>query len=61
MPTTSSSQIDAALNDVSGERAEILYRIVEEALKQEITRSLQASMGFLLSKDAFRSFKKRLD
>ncbi len=41
--------------------SESLAQLVEEALKQEITRSLQASMGFLLSKDAFRSFKKRLD
>jgi glycerol-3-phosphate acyltransferase PlsX len=41
--------------------SESLAHLVEEALKQEITRSIQASMGFLLSKDAFRSFKKRLD
>lgn len=41
--------------------SESLANLVEEALKQEITRSLQASMGFLLSKDAFRAFKKRLD
>jgi glycerol-3-phosphate acyltransferase PlsX len=41
--------------------SESLAHMVEEALKQEISRSLQASMGFLLSKDAFRSFKKRLD
>lgn len=41
--------------------SESLAQMVEEALKQEITRSLQASMGFLLSKDAFRAFKKRLD
>ncbi len=41
--------------------SESLAHLVEEALKQEITRSLQASMGFLLSKDAFRSFKRRLD
>jgi glycerol-3-phosphate acyltransferase PlsX len=41
--------------------SEGLAHMVEEALKQEITRSLQASMGFLLSKDAFRAFKKRLD
>ena len=41
--------------------SESLAHLVEEALRQEITRSLQASMGFLLSKDAFRSFKKRLD
>ncbi|MFI5181240.1 MAG: phosphate acyltransferase PlsX [Thermoanaerobaculia bacterium] len=41
--------------------SESLAHMVEEALKEEITRSLQASMGFLLSKDAFRAFKKRLD
>ena len=41
--------------------SESLANLVEEALKQEITKSLQASMGFLLAKDAFRSFKKRLD
>lgn len=41
--------------------SESLAHLVEQALKQEITRSLQASMGFFLSKDAFRSFKKRLD
>ena len=41
--------------------SESLAHLVEQALKQEIARSLQASMGFLLSKDAFRSFKKRLD
>jgi glycerol-3-phosphate acyltransferase PlsX len=41
--------------------SESLAHLVEEALKQEISRSLQASMGFLLSKDAFRAFRKRLD
>ena len=41
--------------------SESLAQLVEEALKQEITRSLQASTGFLLPKDAFRAFKKRLD
>ena len=41
--------------------SESLARLVEAALKQEITRSLQASMGFLLTRDAFRAFKKRLD
>jgi glycerol-3-phosphate acyltransferase PlsX len=41
--------------------SEGLAHMVEETLKQEITRSLQASMGFFLSKDAFRAFKKRLD
>jgi glycerol-3-phosphate acyltransferase PlsX len=41
--------------------SESLAHMVEEALKEEITRSLQASMGFLLAKDAFRAFRKRLD
>lgn len=41
--------------------SESLAHLVEDALKQEITRSLQATMGFLLTKDAFRAFKKRLD
>lgn len=41
--------------------SEGLAHLVEESLKQEITRSLQASMGFLLTRDAFRAFKKGLD
>jgi glycerol-3-phosphate acyltransferase PlsX len=41
--------------------SESLAHMIEEALKEEITRSLQASMGFLLAKDAFRAFRKRLD
>ncbi|HEV8269556.1 MAG TPA: phosphate acyltransferase PlsX [Thermoanaerobaculia bacterium] len=52
---------DGFTGNVILEVSESLAHLVEEALKQEITRSLQASMGFLLSKDAFRAFKKRLD
>jgi phosphate acyltransferase len=52
---------DGFTGNVILKTSEGLAHLVEEALKQEITRSLQASMGFLLSKDAFRAFKKRLD
>jgi len=52
---------DGFTGNVVLKASESLARLVEEALKQEIARSLQASMGFLLTRDAFRSFKKRLD
>jgi glycerol-3-phosphate acyltransferase PlsX len=52
---------DGFTGNVVLKTSESLARLVEAALKQEITRSLQASMGFLLSRDAFRTFKKRLD
>jgi len=52
---------DGFTGNVVLKASESLARLVEEALKQEITRSLQASMGFLLTRDAFRAFKKRLD
>lgn len=52
---------DGFTGNVVLKASESLARLVEAALKQEITRSLQASMGFLLTRDAFRAFKKRLD
>ncbi len=52
---------DGFTGNVVLKTSESLARLVEAALKQEITRSLQASMGFLLTRDAFRAFKKRLD
>ncbi len=52
---------DGFTGNVILKTSESLAHMVEEALKQEITRSLQASVGFLLSKDAFRAFRKRLD
>ena len=52
---------DGFTGNVVLKASESLAHLVEEALKQEVTRSLQASVGFLLSKDAFRAFKKRLD
>ena len=41
--------------------AEALADMVEQLLREEIKRTLQASVGFLLSKSAFRRFKQRLD
>lgn len=41
--------------------SESLSEMVEKALREEIKRTLQASVGFLLSRTAFRRFKQRLD
>ena len=41
--------------------SESLSEMVEKLLREEIKRTLQASVGFLLSRAAFRSFKQRLD
>ncbi len=41
--------------------SEALAEMVEQLLREEIKRTLQASVGFLLSKSAFRRFKQRLD
>jgi glycerol-3-phosphate acyltransferase PlsX len=41
--------------------SESLSEMVEKLLREEIKKTLQASVGFLLSKPAFRSFKSRLD
>src|SRR5512132_758532 len=41
--------------------SEALGEMVENLLREEIKRTLQASVGFLLSRSAFRSFKQRLD
>ena len=41
--------------------SEALAEMVENLLREEIKRTLQASVGFLLSKSAFRRFKQRLD
>ena len=40
---------------------EALSEMVEMMLREEIKKTLQASVGFLLSRSAFRSFKTRLD
>src|SRR5512141_1530098 len=41
--------------------SESLSEMVEKALREEIKRTLKASVGFLLSRTAFRRFKSRLD
>ena len=41
--------------------SESLSEMVEQMLREEIKKTLQASVGFLLSRSAFRSFKTRLD
>jgi phosphate acyltransferase len=41
--------------------SEALAEMVENLLREEIKRTLQASVGFLLSRSAFRRFKSRLD
>ena len=41
--------------------SESLSEMVEQLLREEIKRTLKASVGFLLSREAFRRFKSRLD
>jgi phosphate acyltransferase len=41
--------------------SESLSEMVEKLQREEIQRTLQASVGFLLSRDAFRRFRQRLD
>ncbi len=41
--------------------SEALAEMIEQLLREEIKKTLQASVGFLLSRSAFRSFKSRLD
>ncbi len=41
--------------------SESLAEMVEALLREEIKRTLKASVGFLLSRSAFRRFKQRLD
>jgi glycerol-3-phosphate acyltransferase PlsX len=41
--------------------SESLSEMVEKLLREEIKRTLQASVGFLLSRAAFRRFRQRLD
>ncbi|HTO88369.1 MAG TPA: phosphate acyltransferase PlsX [Thermoanaerobaculia bacterium] len=41
--------------------SEALAEMIEKLLREEIKKTLQASVGFLLSRSAFRSFKSRID
>ena len=44
-----------------GAYAQSLAEMIQKSLREEITKSTKASIGFLLSKSAFRSFKTRID
>src|SRR5450830_2194343 len=35
--------------------------MISKSLREEITKSVKASIGFLLAKSAFRAFKARID
>jgi glycerol-3-phosphate acyltransferase PlsX len=52
---------DGFTGNVLLKASESLGEMIEKSLREEITRSLKASVGFLLSKSAFRAFKARID
>lgn len=52
---------DGFTGNVLLKASESLGEMIEKSLREEITRSVKASIGFLLSKSAFRSFKARID
>lgn len=52
---------DGFTGNVLLKASESLGEMIEQMLREEITGSLKASVGFLLSKSAFRRFKMRLD
>lgn len=52
---------DGFTGNVLLKASEALGEMIEKSLRQEITKSLKASIGFLLSKNAFRAFKARID
>lgn len=52
---------DGFTGNVLLKASESLGEMIEKSLREEITKSLKASVGFLLSKSAFRAFKARID
>jgi phosphate acyltransferase len=52
---------DGFTGNVILKASESLGEMIEKLLREEITRSLPASAGFLLARRAFRRFRKRLD
>ena len=52
---------DGFTGNVLLKASESLGEMIEKSLREEITRSVKASIGFLLSKSAFRAFKARID
>ncbi len=52
---------DGFMGNVILKVSEALAEMVEKLLRDEIKKTLKASVGFLLSRTAFRNFKSRLD
>jgi glycerol-3-phosphate acyltransferase PlsX len=52
---------DGFTGNVLLKASESLGEMIEKSLREEILRSVRASVGFLLSKSAFRAFKARID
>ena len=52
---------DGFTGNVILKASESLSEMIENLLREEIKRTLQASVGFLLSRSAFRRFRQRLD
>ena len=52
---------DGFTGNVLLKASESLGEMIEKSLREEITKSLRASVGFLLAKSAFRAFKTRID
>jgi glycerol-3-phosphate acyltransferase PlsX len=52
---------DGFTGNVLLKASESLAEMIQKSLREEITKSMKASIGFLLSKSAFRSFKTRID
>jgi glycerol-3-phosphate acyltransferase PlsX len=52
---------DGFTGNVLLKASESLGEMIEKSLREEITKSVKASVGFLLSKSAFRAFKARID
>jgi glycerol-3-phosphate acyltransferase PlsX len=52
---------DGFTGNVLLKASESLAEMIQKSLREEVTKSMKASVGFLLSKSAFRSFKTRID
>ncbi|HKB70482.1 MAG TPA: phosphate acyltransferase PlsX [Thermoanaerobaculia bacterium] len=52
---------DGFTGNVLLKASESLAEMIQKSLREEITKSAKASIGFLLSKSAFRAFKARID
>lgn len=52
---------DGFIGNVALKTSEALVETIEGILKEELSKSLMSRFGFLLSRTAFRDFKRRLD